>query len=55
MSDPEIKGQKERDYHVYLGWKIPVFIKLAWGVLLTWCVVYFVLYALPDLKVWLEK
>jgi hypothetical protein len=46
---------KERDFHVYVGWKIPFFIKFAWVVLILWGLVYGVMYITPDLKMWLNK
>jgi hypothetical protein len=46
---------KERDFHVYVGWKVPFFIKLAWTILITWSIVYGVVYITPDLRMWLAK
>lgn len=51
----EDKKLKERDFQVYVGWKIPLFIKMAWAVLVIWQVFYLVSYLIPNLKVWLNK
>ena len=46
---------KEKDFQRYVGWKTPVFIKIAWSCLLMWILFYFSNYLYPSLKVWLNK
>ncbi|MCY4643498.1 MAG: hypothetical protein OXB88_02675 [Bacteriovoracales bacterium] len=35
--------------------KIPLFIKLAWMILLIWAISYLLIYALPDFMEWMRK
>jgi len=48
-------GGSEKDFLVYSGNKVPRVIRLAWTVLILFCLFYMIAYALPDLKLWLDK
>lgn len=47
------KNLKERDFHCYVGWKVPLFIKIAWLGLAIWIMTYFVKFLLPSLRSWI--
>ena len=49
------KNLKERDFHHYVGWKIPLFIKLAWLTFFIAAVTYLGKFMVPDLLIWLRK
>lgn len=46
---------KERDFHKYVGWKVPFFIKFAWTVFIIGAVTYLSKYMVPDLLLWMNK
>lgn len=45
----------EKDFLSYTGNKIPRIIRLAWSVLIAFCVYYMTKFSWPDLKLWLDK
>lgn len=49
MSEPS-----EKDFLQYRGNNVPRFIRLAWTILIVFCVYYLASYAWPDLKAWLK-
>lgn len=50
----ENREQKERDFHHGEGHRVPLVIKIAWTVLITWAIYYLFTYSLPDLKNWIQ-
>lgn len=52
--DDEIKKRIESG-SVYTGKGVPLVIKLVWGILIVWGVIYSITNAIPDLKEWLAK
>ncbi len=48
MSESEFDNDKV----VYQGNKVPLFIKIAWIVLIVWLIAYLIYFALPDLMQW---
>jgi hypothetical protein len=42
----------ERENHFSESEKVPFVIKLAWTVLITWSMIYFIKWAWPDLLIW---
>ena len=45
---------KERDFHHGEGHAIPIFIKIAWIILISWALFYLFTYSFPNLKLWLK-
>lgn len=45
----------EKDFLVYTGNKIPRIIRLAWTVLILFCIYYLAKYSWPDLLAWWDK
>lgn len=50
----EKKELKERDFHHGEGHSIPIFLRVAWVILLSWALYYLFTYSLPDLKNWIR-
>lgn len=50
----ENRDLKERDFHHGEGHGIPLFIKIAWLILVIWGIYYLLTYSLPDLKNWIR-
>lgn len=40
---------KEKDFQRYTGWKVPLFIKIAWALLTIWIISYLAMYMIPSL------
>ncbi len=55
MSNESMEQTPEVERLKYKGNKIPFFIKFVWVAIIIYTVAYFVLYAWPDLMLWLKK
>ena len=47
--------ERQEESHRYIGNRIPVFIKIAWFILIIWIIWYMVYYTVPDFKYWITK
>lgn len=45
----------EKEFLQYQGSKIPRVIRFVWTILIAFSLYYLMKYALPDLKLWLQK
>ena len=52
MSDYESENDVPKGE--YRGNKIPIVIKIAWPILISWCLYYLIRYSLPNLLKWIE-
>jgi hypothetical protein len=46
---------REVDLLVYKGNKVPKLLKIAWVILILFCIWYLISFMVPDLKVWIQK
>lgn len=51
----ENKELKERDFHHGEGHSVPIVIRIAWTILITWACFFLAVYCVPDLRMWLNK
>ena len=48
--------EERREGHRHtMGNRVPVFIKLAWFILVVWIIWYTAYYAVPDFRYWITK
>lgn len=45
---------KEKDFQRYVGWQVPLFIKIAWSCLTLWILFYLGNFLVPSLRAWLK-